>query len=383
MDLDRRYDELLAHPQVKKRALSARAMLTRIAQTQFESGYPYIVYKSNANRAHPLKALGQIKMSNLCTEIFQLQTPTLVGEAGEVIQPGFDISCNLGSLNIVNVMEQKNLAESVHTAMDALTAVSDASAVRQVPGVYRANQAFHSVGLGAMNLHGFLAKNRLSYESVEARDFVQSFFAAVNYHSLKRSMEIAREREVRFLGFEQSTYADGSYFENYLQDFRPRTEAVQKLFQGIPLPSPEDWARLKEEVAEHGLYHAYRLAIAPTASISYIQNATPSIQPIVEHVETRTYGNATTYYPMPFLSEETYWFYKSAYHMNMYRLIDLVAEAQAHVDQGISTVIYVTSETSTRELARLYVYAAKKGLKSLYYTRTKNLSVEECLSCSV
>ncbi|MDT7920827.1 MAG: class 1b ribonucleoside-diphosphate reductase subunit alpha [Meiothermus sp.] len=384
IDLDRRYDELLAHPQVKKRALSARAMLTRIAQTQFESGYPYIVYKSNANRAHPLKALGQIKMSNLCTEIFQLQTPTLVGEAGEVVEPGFDISCNLGSLNIVNVMEQKNLAESVHTAMDALTAVSDASAVRQVPGVYRANQAFHSVGLGAMNLHGFLAKNRLPYESVEARDFVRSFFAAVNYHSLKRSMEIARERGVRFFGFEKSTYASGEYFEPYLNtDFRPRTEAVQKLFQGIPLPSPEDWARLKEEVAEHGLYHAYRLALAPTASISYIQNATPSIQPIVEHVETRTYGNATTYYPMPFLSEETYWFYKSAYHMNMYRLIDLVAEAQAHVDQGISTVLYVTSETSTRELARLYVYAAKKGLKSLYYTRTKNLSVEECLSCSV
>jgi ribonucleoside-diphosphate reductase alpha chain len=323
-------------------------------------------------------------MSNLCTEIFQLQTPTLVGDAGEVVEAGFDISCNLGSLNIVNVMEQKKLAESVHTAMDALTAVSDASAVRQVPGVLRANQAFHSVGLGVMNLHGFLAKNQIPYESEEARDFVRSFFAAMNYHSLERSMEIARERGQTFFGFEKSEYANGHYFERYLhEDFRPRTETVKKLFEGVPLPSPADWARLKEAVQQHGLYHAYRLAVAPTASISYIQNATPSIQPIVEYVETRTYGNATTYYPMPFLSEETYWFYKSAYHMNMYRVIDLVAEAQPHVDQGISTVLFVTSETSTRELARLYVYAAKKGLKSLYYTRTKNLSVEECLTCSV
>ncbi len=384
MDLDRMYEALVAHPEVRKRPLSARAMLTRIAQTQFESGYPYIVYRSNANQQHALKALGQIKMSNLCTEIFQLQTPTLVGDAGEVVEAGYDISCNLGSLNIVNVMEQKNLAESVYTAMDALTAVSDASAVRQVPGVYRANQAFHAVGLGAMNLHGFLAKNSLRYESEEARDFVRSFFAAMNFYSLVRSMEIARERGQTFVGFEQSEYASGAYFEKYLrEDFRPRTEAVRRLFQGIPLPAPADWARLKEEVARHGLYHAYRLALAPTASISYIQNATPSIQPIVEHVETRTYGNATTYYPMPFLSEETFWFYQSAYHMNMYRVIDLVTEAQQHVDQGISTVIYVTSETSTRELARLYVYAAKKGLKSLYYTRTKNLSVEACLSCSV
>ncbi|GIW32772.1 class 1b ribonucleoside-diphosphate reductase subunit alpha [Meiothermus sp.] len=384
MDLDRRYEELLAHPAVRKRPLSARAMLTRIAQTQFESGYPYIIYKSNANRAHPLKGLGQIKMSNLCTEIFQLQTTSVIGDYGQDDQIGYDISCNLGSLNIVNVMASGRLAESVHTAMDMLTAVSDLTDIQNAPGVRKANQAFHAVGLGAMNLHGFLAKNRLRYESEEARDFARSFFAAVNFYSLERSMQIARERGVRFEGFERSDYASGAYFERYLaEDFRPRIEAVQKLFAHIPLPTPEDWARLKALVQQHGLYHAYRLAIAPTQSISYIQNATPSIQPIVEVVETRTYGNATTYYPAPFLSEETYWYYKSAYHMDMYRVIDLVAEIQPHVDQGISTVLYVTSETSTRELARLYVYASKKGLKSLYYTRTKNLSVEECVSCAV
>lgn len=384
MDLDRRYEELLAHPAVKKRPLSARAMLTRIAQTQFESGYPYLIYKSNANRAHPLKGLGQIKMSNLCTEIFQLQTTSIIGDYGAGDQIGYDISCNLGSLNIVNVMESKGLQESVHTAMDMLTAVSDLSDIRNAPGVRRANRAFHSVGLGAMNLHGYLAKNRIRYESEEARDFARSFFAAVNFYSIERSMQIARERGLTFEGFERSDYASGVYFEPYLEeDFRPRTEAVRRLFEGIALPTPADWARLKEEVGQHGLYHAYRLAIAPTASISYIQNATPSIAPIVDVVETRTYGNATTYYPAPFLSEETYWYYKSAYHINMYRLIDLVAEIQPHVDQGISTVLYVTSETSTRELARLYIYAWKKGLKSLYYTRTKNLSVEECISCAV
>ncbi|MCS7057678.1 MAG: class 1b ribonucleoside-diphosphate reductase subunit alpha [Meiothermus sp.] len=384
MDLDRRYEELLAHPAVKKRPLSARAMLTRIAQTQFESGYPYLIYKSNANRAHPLKGLGQIKMSNLCTEIFQLQTTSIIGDYGAGDQIGYDISCNLGSLNIVNVMESKGLQESVHTAMDMLTAVSDLSDIRNAPGVRRANRAFHSVGLGAMNLHGYLAKNRIRYESEEARDFARSFFAAVNFYSIERSMQIARERGLTFEGFERSDYASGVYFEPYLEeDFRPRTEAVRRLFEGIALPTPADWARLRDEVRVHGLYHAYRLAIAPTASISYIQNATPSIAPIVDVVETRTYGNATTYYPAPFLSEETYWYYKSAYHINMYRLIDLVAEIQPHVDQGISTVLYVTSETSTRELARLYIYAWKKGLKSLYYTRTKNLSVEECISCAV
>jgi len=384
MDLDRMYEELVAHPGVKKRPLDARQMLTRIAQTQFESGYPYIVYKSNANAANPLKGVGQIKMSNLCTEIFQIQSTSVIGDYDQPDLIGYDVCCNLGSLNIAGVMEHKNLRESVHTAMDALTAVSDLSDIRGAPGARRANEEFHAVGLGAMNLHGYLAKNHIPYESEEARDFVRSFFMALNYHSLERSMHIARQKGRSFAQFERSDYASGVYFERYEHtDYRPRTQAVRKLFEGIPLPSPADWSRLKAEVMHHGLYHAYRLAVAPTQSISYIQNATPSVMPIVELVETRTYGNATTYYPMPYLSPQTMWFYKSAYAMDMYKLIDLVAEMQQHVDQGISTVLYVTSQTSTRELARLYVYAWKKGLKSLYYTRTKNLGVEECLACAV
>ncbi|WP_229684710.1 class 1b ribonucleoside-diphosphate reductase subunit alpha [Deinococcus roseus] len=384
MDLDVMYDQLASHPEVVKKPLNARAMLTRIATTQFESGYPYIIYKSAANRMNPLKNIGQIKMSNLCTEIFQLQTTSSIGDYGEADQIGHDICCNLGSLNIVNVMEAGSLQESVHTGMDALTAVSDMSSIANAPGVKSANDAYHAVGLGAMNLHGFLAKNHLRYESEEARDFVRTFFMMVNFYSLERSMQIAREKGQTFLNFEQSDYATGTYFKLYEDtSFAPRTQKVQKLFEGFQIPTQADWARLKAEVQKHGLYHAYRMAIAPTQSISYIQNSTSSVMPIVDHIEARTYGNATTYYPMPFLSPETFFYYKSAYHMDMMQVIDLVSEIQQHVDQGISTILYVTSETSTRDLARLYIYAYKKGLKSLYYTRTKNLSVEECISCAI
>ncbi|CFJ45913.1 ribonucleotide-diphosphate reductase subunit alpha [Mycobacterium tuberculosis] len=66
-----------------------------------------------------------------------------------------------------------------------------------------------------------------------------------------------------------------------------------------------------------------------------------------------------------------------------FKVIDLIAEIQEHVDQGISTILHVNSNISTRELVRYYIYAAKKGLKSLYYTRTKHLTVEECISCAV
>lgn len=385
MDMDEMYDTLLADPRVKnKQVMSARDMLVKIAGIQLESGYPYIMNKSNANASHALKELGSIKMSNLCTEIFQLMETSTIGDYDEEDVIGRDISCNLASLNIVNVMEKRKVRESVHEGIVALTAVSDMTRISNAPGVTKANRELHTVGLGAMNLHGYLAKNKIAYESEEAKDFARTFFMMMNYYSLEKSMEIARDTGVAFLGFERSEYAKGTYFERYTQtDYRPRTDKVRQLFEGIAIPSQADWALLQGKVAEHGLYHAYRLAIAPTQSISYIQNATSSVMPIVEPIETRTYANSTTYYPMPFMNRENFFYYKSAYQMDQFKVLDLIAEIQAHVDQGISTVLHVNSDVTTRQLARYYIYAAHKGLKSLYYTRTNRLSVEECVSCSV
>jgi ribonucleoside-diphosphate reductase alpha chain len=385
LDMDEMYDKLLADDRVQKKVImSARDMLAKIATIQLESGYPYIMNKSNANRAHALKDIGQVKMSNLCTEIFQLQETSEIGDYNEPDTIRRDISCNLASLNIVNVMELGKVRESVYEGIIALTAVSDMTTVKNAPGVAKANAELHSVGLGAMNLHGYLAKNKIAYESEEARDFVRTFFMMMNYYSLEKSMHIARDTGISFMGFERSEYAKGTYFERYEEiDYRPTTVRGIELFAGIKVPSPQDWSLLKAAVAKNGLYHAYRLAIAPTQSISYIQNATSSVMPIVEPIETRTYANSTTYYPMPYLSRDNFFFYKSAYQMDQLKVIDLIAEIQPHIDQGISTILHVNSDVSTRQLSRFYVYAAKKGLKSLYYTRTNRLSVEECISCSV
>ncbi|MEK3850980.1 class 1b ribonucleoside-diphosphate reductase subunit alpha [Paenibacillus sp. FSL R7-0340] len=385
MDLDEMYDTLLADDRVKKKiAMSARDMLTKIAMIQLESGYPYIMNKSNANQAHALKNVGQVKMSNLCTEIFQLQETSEITDYGQQDTIRRDVSCNLASLNIVNVMEHGKIRESVHEGMIALTSVSDMTQVANAPGVAKANREMHSVGLGVMNLHGYFAKNKIAYESNEAKDFVRTFFMTMNYHSIEKSMEIAKASGQSFYGFEESDYATGVYFDRYLNtDYRPTTARVQELFKGIYVPTSADWDKLKADVMKNGLYHAYRMAIAPTASISYIQNATSSVMPIVEQIETRTYANSTTYYPMPYLQKDNVFFYKSAYQMDQFKVLDLIAEIQPHVDQGISTVLHVNSDVTTRQLARCYLYAAHKGLKSLYYTRTKKLSVEECLTCSI
>ncbi|HIA7056813.1 TPA: class 1b ribonucleoside-diphosphate reductase subunit alpha, partial [Staphylococcus aureus] len=251
IDLEKYYDDMVANPNVEKKKKNAREMLNLIAQTQLQSGYPYLMFKDNANRVHPNSNIGQIKMSNLCTEIFQLQETSIINDYGIEDEIKRDISCNLGSLNIVNVMESGKFRDSVHSGMDALTVVSDVANIQNAPGVRKANSELHSVGLGVMNLHGYLAKNKIGYESEEAKDFANIFFMMMNFYSIERSMEIAKERGIKYQDFEKSDYANGKYFEFYTtQEFEPQFEKVRELFDGMAIPTSEDWKKLQQDVEQ-------------------------------------------------------------------------------------------------------------------------------------
>lgn len=382
------YDKLVNDEDIRKKEINPRQMLTKIAQMQQESGYPYVVYIDTANREHTLKEVGMVKMSNLCCEIFQYQTSSEIEGYGGENKWGQDISCNLGSLNIANVMDNKTIESTVETSIRALTFVADKTDIKPVPTVNNSNSKSHSIGLGAMNLHGYLVRENILYTSDDAVEFSNVFFAMVRYYSIKASMKIAIEKNQTFEGFEKSEYAKGRsskvLSKYYEQSYLPKSEKVKALFEGIYIPTKEDWTKLLDEVKEKGIYNAYLMAVAPTQSISYVQNATSSIMPITEPVEVRTYGDSTTIYPMPFLTNENMLYYQSAYRMDMRKIIDLVSTVQQHVDQGISTTLFVTDEKTTRDIARHYIYAYKKGLKSLYYTRTKmTRDTHECLVCSV
>ncbi len=384
MDIGEMYDKLVENPNVRKDKINPRQLLEKLAILRSESGYPYIMFEDNVNAAHALNHISKVKFSNLCSEILQVSQVSEYTDYGEPDAIGLDISCNLGSLNIANVMANKSIEKTVKLAVDALTVVSESTNIKNAPAVARANREMRSIGLGAMNLHGYLAQNRIAYESEEARDFANVFFALVNYWSLVRSMELAKETGSTFEGFEGSTYADGSYFDKYVAgDFRPKTEKVAKLFEGVEIPERIDWVRLEDNVRKHGLYHSYRLAIAPTGSISYVQSATASVMPIMERIEERTYGNSKTYYPMPGLSSENWFFYKEAYDMDMFKVVDMIATIQQHVDQGISFTLFLKDTMTTRDLNRIDLYAHHKGIKTLYYARTKDTGQEGCLSCVV
>ncbi|MBU8576349.1 class 1b ribonucleoside-diphosphate reductase subunit alpha [Bacillus pumilus] len=384
LDIDEMYDELVENPKVKKEKINARKLLEKLALLRSESGYPYILFEGNVNNVHTLNNVSRVKFSNLCSEVLQASEVSTYTDYGEEDEIGLDISCNLGSLNITNVMKHKDIEHAVKLATDALTVVAESTSIKNAPAVQKANKEMKSIGLGAMNLHGYLAQNKIAYESEEARDFANTFFMMVNYYSIKCSSELAKEKGSTFYGYEGSTYSSGEYFNKYVEnDFTPKTEKAAALFEGISIPTKADWNDLKNFVLENGLYNAYRLCIAPTGSSSYVQSSTASVMPIMERIEERTYGNSKTYYPMPGLSASNWFFYKEAYDMDMFKVVDMISTIQQHVDQGISFTLFLKDTMTTRDLNRIDLYAHHKGIKTLYYARTKDTGQAGCLSCVV
>ena len=388
--ISERYDELVADDRIRKKYINARDFFQRLAEIQFESGYPYIMYEDTVNRANPIA--GRINMSNLCSEILQVNSASRYDENLDYAEIGKDISCNLGSLNIAHTMDSPDFGRTVETAIRGLTAVSDMSHIRSVPSIEAGNAASHAIGLGQMNLHGYLAREGIAYGSPEGLDFTNLYFYTITWHALHTSMMLARERNQRFAGFEHSRYASGEYFSQYLEgDWQPKTARVRELFAraGIVLPTREMWQQLRDDVMRYGIYNQNLQAVPPTGSISYINHATSSIHPIVSKIEIRKEGKTgRVYYPAPFMTNENLALYQDAYEIGPEKIIDTYAEATKHVDQGLSLTLFFPDTATTRDINKAQIYAWKKGIKTLYYIRLRQLAlegteIEGCVSCAL
>ncbi|WP_254910537.1 class 1b ribonucleoside-diphosphate reductase subunit alpha [Gulosibacter sp. 10] len=381
-----KYQEMVDDPRISKTKIDAREFFQTLAEIQFESGYPYIMYEDTVNRANPIA--GRVNMSNLCSEILQVNTPSTYNDDLSYDEVGEDISCNLGSMNIALAMDSDDLGKAVETAIRGLTAVSDMSSIDSVPSIRYGNSRSHAIGLGQMNLHGYLGREHVHYGSEEGIDFTNIYFYTVVYHAVRASMNLARERGVRFAGFEESKYASGEYFDKYTeQEWAPQTERVRELFEGHRIPTREDWLALKADVQQHGMYNRNLQAVPPTGSISYINNSTSSIHPIASKVEIRKEGKiGRVYYPAPFMDNDNLEYFEDAYEIGYEKIIDTYAAATQHVDQGLSLTLFFKDTATTRDINRAQIYAWRKGIKTLYYIRLRQLAlegteIEGCVSC--
>lgn len=411
------YREAVDNPRIRKKAINPREFLSRIAEIQMESGYPYIMFEDAANRANQVP--GKITMSNLCSEILQPQVPSVLNDDQTYSELGKDISCNLGSFNVRKLLQSEDLGKSVETAIRTLTQVSDLSDIDAVPTVQSGNRRSHAIGLGAMNLHGAFAYHHMYYGDEESLDLTNMYFYVVTYHAIRTSNLIAKEKGESFDGFAESKYASGEFFNKFINPedagmFQPRTAKVREIFKDIFIPTNEDWEKLARAVKKHGMYNQNLQAVPPTGSISYINNSTSSIHPVAVPgalVESRKEGKLGVVYTPSAEAEgnEQYFIGTDMYTIDPKKVIDVYSISQFYVDQGQSLTLGYPSSSTTKVIVQSILYAYSKGkpkskelddrgvllqkfpqgeIKSLYYVRVLNenlegLSNQECVSCSL
>uniref|UniRef100_A0A1B0C1P7 Ribonucleoside-diphosphate reductase n=1 Tax=Glossina palpalis gambiensis TaxID=67801 RepID=A0A1B0C1P7_9MUSC len=356
------YHNLLQDKRISKTAINARSFFQKLAEIQFESGYPYIMFEDTVNRTNPI--FGHINMSNLCSEILQVNSASEYNEDLSYKKIGTDISCNLGSLNIANVMESSDLGHTVEIAIRSLTAVSDISQIHSVSSILNGNNKSHAIGLGQMNLHGYLAREKIYYGSPESIEFTNLYFYIITYHAIRASNLLAIERKEVFWGFSKSDYANGKYFLKYInKSWKPKNNKVRYLFNKnkIHLPTQEEWKILEKSVKKYGLYNQNLQAVPPTGSISYINYSTSSIHPIASRIEIRKEGKiGRVYYPAPYMTNDNLCYYQDAYEIGPKKIIDIYAAATQHIDQGLSLTLFFKDNITTRDINKAQIYAWKK-----------------------
>lgn len=402
------YRNMVENPNIRKTKINPREFFQTLAEVQMESGYPYVLFEDTANRANPID--GKIIMSNLCSEILQVQEPSKIRDDQTYEILGKDISCNLGSLNVRKALESPDFGKTIETSIRTLTQVSDMSDITAVPTVQSGNRRSHAIGLGAMNLHGAFGYHHMYYGDEESLDLTNMYFYTVTYYAILASNKIAKERKATFDGFEKSKYATGEYFEWYIENPQvPQTAKVKKIFANINVPTQEDWKKLAESVKKHGIYNQNLQAIPPTGSISYINNSTSSIHPITSLIESRKEGKlGTVRMPASEMTNENRKYFQTAYDIGYEKLMDVYAIAGSYVDQGLSLTVFFKDTATTKDINKAQIYAYNKGkrklkgergeivskypdrygIKTIYYLRLETtvldgVSMEECVSCAL
>ena len=372
------YHQWVEDDRIRKTKINARQFFQTLSELQFESGYPYCLFEDTANRDHTMGHAGRVQMSNLCSEILQLQTPSEYHPDGSYKVLGADISCNLGSLNVKRMLDLDDDAfgDVVDTAVRALDNVARTTEIDSVPSVKAGNDRSKAIGLGQMNLHGALAHHGIEYGSDEALALWDRYMAKVTFHAMLTSTDIARvhgEHEY----FDGSEYATGAWFKRkitpWFEDDKELTFGIGELHA----PTLEDWHHLQLEVYKHGMANAYLQAIPPTGSISYINHSTASIHPVVAPIEIRKEGRTgRVYYPAPHMTEDNVHLYKDAYQLGYEKLIDTYAVSTYWVDQGSSCTLFFPDTATTRDVDRARIYAWRKGIKTIYYIRVRQRALE-------
>ncbi|WP_302756170.1 ribonucleoside-diphosphate reductase subunit alpha [Collinsella intestinalis] len=386
---ERRYRDCVADPRISKRRILIKDLVRLILKSAVETGTPFAFMRDAVNCANPNGHEGVIYCSNLCTEIAQNTsaieevTREVVTEDGDTVvvtttRPGDFVVCNLASLSLgrLPVEDDETMGRVIETAVRALDNVIDLN-FYALPYARITNHRYRSIGLGVSGYHHMLARRGISWESEDHLAFADEVFERINYHAIRASERLAEERGAYGL-FEGSDWQTGAYFAK--RGYCSLSGEVAKVREGAM--GSERWGELAEAVARNGVRNAYLLAIAPTSSTSILSGTTPGIDPIMRKFFLEEKKGSMLPRVAPELSPRTYWYYKPAHYIEQTWSVRAAGVRQRHIDQAQSMNLYITNDYTLRQVLRLYLEAWRRGVKTIYYVRSKSLEVEECESCS-
>ncbi|WP_288478879.1 ribonucleoside-diphosphate reductase subunit alpha [uncultured Clostridium sp.] len=371
---EKRYYECVEDERIEKRVMKVKDIVRLIIKSAAETGTPFAFYRDTVNKMNPNKHKGMIYSSNLCTEIMQNMSPMdiqqteIIDENGDKIivektKAGDFVVCNLSSvvLGNIDVTSEEEIEYVVETQIRGMDNVIDLN-YYSVPYAEVTNKRYRAVGLGTSGYHHMLANNRIHFTDEKHKDFVDKVYENINYYAIKASMKIAKEKG-RYKEFEGSDWENGQYFD--LRDYKS-----------------ERWNLLREEIKSYGMRNGYLMAVAPNGSTATLAGTSEGVDPVMSRFWLEEKKGSIVPKTAPGLSEETYWYYNSAYNIDQIWCVQMNGVRQRHIDQGQSFNLYITTNYTMRQIMNLYIEACKRGVKSIYYVRSKSLTVGDCESCS-
>ena len=348
--------------QAPVRKISARSLWIRLLTARVEVGEPYIIFSDQVNRKipehHKLAGLS-VKTSNLCSEITLPTGKDHLGEDRTAV-------CCLSSLNIETFEEWKDNPVFIEDVMLFLDNVLQDFIDNAPDSMARAKYSAYrerSVGLGVMGFHSFLQANNVPFESALAKSWNLKIFRHIHSGVEAASELLAKERGA------------------------------------CP------------DAADYGINQRFsnKTAIAPTASISIICGGTsPGIEPISgnsytqktlsgsfnvrnrhlkkllaekgkdeEDVWTSITVNEVSVQHLDFLTDDEKAVFKTAFELDQRWIVDLAADRTPYIDQSQSVNLFIPADIHKRDLHQIHHMAWKKGMKSLYYCRSKSIQRAE------
>ncbi|SHJ76834.1 ribonucleoside-diphosphate reductase alpha chain [Clostridium cavendishii DSM 21758] len=371
---EKRYYECVEDDRIEKRVMSVKDIVRLIIKSAAETGTPFAFYRDTVNKTNPNKHKGMIYSSNLCTEIMQnmspmeIETTEIQDNNGDKIivektKSGDFVVCNLSSvvLGNVDVNNDKELEYIVETQIRAMDNVIDLN-YYSVPFAEVTNKKYRAVGLGTSGYHHMLANNKIGWTTDEHLEFADKVYEKINFYAIKASLNIAKEKG-SYPHFEGSDWQTGDYFK----------------IRGYESTA---WQELKKEVAEYGMRNGYLFAVAPNGSTATIAGTSEGVDPVMSRFWLEEKKGSIIPKTAPNLSMDNFWYYISAYNIDQAWCVKVNGVRQRHIDQGQSFNLYITTEYTMRQIMNLYIEACKAGVKSIYYVRSKSLTVGDCESCS-